>query len=447
NKRKFYLALIIFSLVGQIAWVVENMYFNVFIYKMFNASAGDISLMVAASAAAATLTTIFIGALSDRLGRRRIFMCLGYVLWGVSIMAFALVRLDVISALFGSAASAASAAVSAVIVLDCVMTFFGSSANDAAYNAWLTDMTDPTNRGRAEGINSMMPLVAILAVFGGFMGFDLDKAESWTAIYLVIGAVVLAIGILGFFIVDEPKVKYPDTLGYFATIFYGFRPGVMRRHAALYFTLAAFVVFNISIQIFMPYLIIFYEKTLGISNYVLIFAPAIVLAALFTALYGKYIDRHGFFVSVAHPLILLMLGYVILWFFTSPYLIMLYPAALKADEIWFLIPIFIGSLLMLSGFLSGMAVFGAKIRNETPEAMAGRFQGLRIIAQVLIPGVVGPAIGAWVLRDAETIVNSDGTESFLPSNAIFIAALIAAAVLAVGLIIAKAVSKKHEKAV
>ena len=447
NKRKFYLALIIFSLVGQIAWVVENMYFNVFIYKMFNASAGDISLMVAASAAAATLTTIFIGALSDRLGRRRIFMCLGYVLWGVSIMAFALVRLDVISALFGSAASAASAAVSAVIVLDCVMTFFGSSANDAAYNAWLTDMTDPTNRGRAEGINSMMPLVAILAVFGGFMGFDLDKAESWTAIYLVIGAVVLAIGILGFFIVDEPKVKYPDTLGYFATIFYGFRPGVMRRQAALYFTLAAFVVFNISIQIFMPYLIIFYEKTLGISNYVLIFAPAIVLAALFTALYGKYIDRHGFFVSVAHPLILLMLGYVILWFFTSPYLIMLYPAALKADEIWFLIPIFIGSLLMLSGFLSGMAVFGAKIRNETPEAMAGRFQGLRIIAQVLIPGVVGPAIGAWVLRDAETIVNSDGTESFLPSNAIFIAALIAAAVLAVGLIIAKAVSKKHEKAV
>ena len=75
NKR-FFLALVIFSLVGQIAWVVENMYFNVFIYKMFNASAADISLMVEASAVAATLTTIFIGALSDRLGRRKIFMCL-----------------------------------------------------------------------------------------------------------------------------------------------------------------------------------------------------------------------------------------------------------------------------------------------------------------------------------------------------------------------------------
>ncbi len=447
KNGKFWATLLIFSLTGQIAWVVENMYFNVFIYKMFRASASEIALMVTASAIAATVTTVLMGALSDKLGKRKILMCLGYIAWGVSILSFALIRADVISAVFGAAVSAASVGITLVILMDCVMTFFGSSANDAAFNAWLTDSTDETNRGAAEGINSMMPLLSILVVFGGFLGFDLDKAESWTAIYLVIGAVVLAIGILGFFIVDEPKVKYPDTLGYFATIFYGFRPGVMRRHAALYFTLAAFVVFNISIQIFMPYLIIFYEKTLGISNYVLIFAPAIVMAALFTALYGKYIDRHGFFVSVAHPLILLMLGYVILWFFTSPYFAKLFPQALGADNVSFLIPVFIGSLLMLSGFLSGMAVFGAKIRNETPEAMAGRFQGLRIIAQVLIPGVVGPAIGAWVLRDAETIVNSDGTESFLPSNAIFIAALIAAAVLAVGLIIAKAVSKKHEKAV
>ena len=70
KNRRFWLALIIFSLTGQVAWVVENMYFNVFIYKMFNASAADIALMVQASAVAATLTTILIGALSDRLGMR-----------------------------------------------------------------------------------------------------------------------------------------------------------------------------------------------------------------------------------------------------------------------------------------------------------------------------------------------------------------------------------------
>ena len=40
--KKFWASLFIFGLAGQIAWTIENMYLNVFIYKMFNASASDI---------------------------------------------------------------------------------------------------------------------------------------------------------------------------------------------------------------------------------------------------------------------------------------------------------------------------------------------------------------------------------------------------------------------
>ena len=422
NKRKFTLALIIFSLTGQIAWVVENMYFNVFIYKMFRASASDISLMVQASAVAATLTTILIGALSDRVGKRKLFMCWGYIAWGVSILAFAFVRLDVIASVFGAAANAAAVGVSVVIVLDCVMTFFGSTANDAAYNAWLTDRTDETNRGRAEGINSMMPLIAILAVFGGFMGFDLDLPESWTKIYVIIGAVVLLVGLSGFFLVeDAPLAKKPDELGYLATILYGFRGGVIRRNRGLYAVLGFFVLFGIAIQIFMPYLIIYYEQTLRMSDYVLIMAPAIILAAVFTAVYGKYIDRRGFLASSVWPIALLAAGFILLFLF--PAIVPVTGFAMKAL-------VFAGSLFMMMGDLSGMAVFGAEIRNRTPEHMAGRFQGLRIIAQVLIPGVVGPAIGAAVLKNADRIVNSDGTTSFLPNSRIFLAALFVTVILA-----------------
>ena len=65
KDKRFYLALVIFCLTGQVAWTVENMYFNVFIYKMFHASASEISMMVAASAVAATVTTLLIGALSS----------------------------------------------------------------------------------------------------------------------------------------------------------------------------------------------------------------------------------------------------------------------------------------------------------------------------------------------------------------------------------------------
>ena len=404
---------------------------------MFNASAADISAMVGASAAAATLTTVFMGALSDRLGRRKVFMCFGYVLWGISILLFALVRVDLVSALFGVAANAAAVCVTVVVVLDCVMTFFGSTANDAAYNAWLTDCTDESNRGKAEGINSMMPLVAILVVFGGFMGFDLNRPGSWTAIYIIIGAVVLLIGALGFFLVDEGPAKKPDDAGYFATIFYGFRPSVIKSNAKLYFTLAAFVIFGISIQIFMPYLIIYYEQSLGMSDYVLIMAPAIVAAAAVTALYGRVIDRIGFGKSVIPSLAMLALGYIFLF---------LFPGAVPVGGVFMKILVFIGSLFMMSGYLTGMAVFGAEIRNRTPEHMAGRFQGLRILAQVLLPGVIGPAIGAAVLKNAETIVNSDGTTSFRPNNNNFLAALIAEIALALGLGLYLVLARKKERA-
>ena len=216
---RFWLALVIFCLTGQVAWTVENMYFNVFIYKMFHASAEAISTMVAASAIAATVTTLLIGALSDKLGKRKIFICGGYILWGISIWSFTLIRMDVISALFPAAASAASIGVSLVILMDCVMTFFGSTANDACFNAWLTDVTAEEDRGKVEGINAMMPLVSILVVFGGFMSFDLNLSESWVTIFNIIGIVVIAIGVAGIFLIDDPKVKTEGNQSYFGIIF------------------------------------------------------------------------------------------------------------------------------------------------------------------------------------------------------------------------------------
>ena len=410
KNPKFWIALVIFSLVGQIAWVMENMYFNVFIYKMFNAGPEAISNMVMASAIAATVTTLLIGALSDKVGKRKLFICGGYILWGLSILSFALIRVDVISR-FVPAAQAASVGISLVIVMDCVMTFFGSSANDAAFNAWLTDSTTPENRGAAEGINAMMPLMAILVVFGGFMSLNQDLPQTWTVIFTVIGGVVLVLGLLGFVLVQEPKVDNTGNENYFRNIFYGFRPKVIRANPSLYLALLAYAVFGISVQIFMPYLILYYEVSLGMENYVFLFAPAIILAAVFTAFYGRVYDRKGFRASAIPVIAILMAGYVMLYFFVDT------------------LPVFVGSLLMMCGYLSGMAVFGAILRDKTPVGKAGMFQGQRIVGQVLIPGVIGPAIGKAVLKNAELIPNNDGTFSFKPNANIFLAALAAAVVI------------------
>lgn len=408
---KFWPALVVFSLVGQIAWVVENMYFNVFLYKMFNASPSAISLMVTASAVAAAVTTIFIGALSDKLGKRKLFICGGYVLWGISICSFALLRTDLLGKFFPAVASAASVGISLTIIMDCVMTFFGSSANDACFNAWLTEAAPEEKRGAAEGINAMMPLLAILVVFGGFMSLDTSLQESWTKIFLIIGIAVLLIGILGFFLLEDRAKKTPENSSYFRNIFYGFRPRVMKENPLLYLSLLAFALFNISIQIFMPYLILYYDVSLQMDNYVLIMGPAVILASLFTAFYGRIYDRFLFQRAVIPGMLLLMLGYVLLYFFRQT------------------APVFMGSLLMMCGYLSGMAVFGAMIRDRIPPKKAGMFQGLRIVAQVLIPGIIGPNIAAQILKNAETILNDDGTRSFIPNGNVFLAALCAAAVV------------------
>ena len=406
KNSRFYLALVIFCLTGQVAWTVENMYFNVFIYKMFHASAEAISAMVAASAIAATVTTLLIGALSDKLGKRKMFICGGYILWGISIWSFTLIRMDVINAIFPAAASAAAVGVSLVIIMDCVMTFFGSTANDACFNAWLTDVTDEADRGKVEGINAMMPLVSILVVFGSFMSFDLNLESSWVTIFNIIGIAVIAIGVSGIFLIDDVKVKTEENQNYFGNILYGFRPDVVKGNKMLYFTLCAMAVFNISIQVFMPYLILYYTVTLGMDNYVLIFAPAILVAAIFTALYGKVYDRKGFGFAIVPTLLLLMAGYVGLYFFRTT------------------APVFVASLVMMCGFLGTGAMLGAKVRTHTPENKSGMFQGLRIVAQVLIPGVIGPAIGAKVLANADKVLNDDGTYSFIPNANIFLVALI-----------------------
>lgn len=424
--KHFWPVLVILSLIGQVAWVVENMYFNVFIYKMFSASANAISAMVTASAVAGTLTTIIIGALSDKIGKRKLFISGGYILWGISIISFAFIRTDVISALFPSVVSAASVGISLTIIMDCVMTLFGSSANDACFNAWLTESVPESKRGAAEGVNAMMPLLAIIVVFGGFMGFDLNKAQSWTSIYLIIGITVLIIGILSIFLISETTQKIEDNKSFWGNIFYGFRPNVIKKNKMLYVTLIAFAVFGISIQVFMPYLILYYNVSLKLENYVLIMAPAIIIASVVTAFYGKIYDKKGFKNSIIPALLMLCIGYIILYIFKNTALV------------------FIGSLFMMCGYLCGSAVFGAMIRDRIPENKAGMFQGLRIVGQVLIPGIIGPFIGAQVLSNAQTIVNDDGTTSFIPNANIFIAAFLVAVVL-LGLLILEFMMLKKEK--
>ena len=157
-------------------------------------------------------------------------------------------------------------------------------------------------------------------------------------------------------------------------------------------------------------------------------APAVIIAAAATVFYGRLYDKYGFIKTVIPTLLMLSAGYVMFCLFTNTACV------------------FVASLLMMSGYLCGMAVFGALIREYTPENKSGRFQGLRIVGQVLIPGIIGPYVGQQVLRNAATIIGDDGTERFVPNQNVFLAALIVAVLIIPLLIpVSKLINKEKNK--
>lgn len=431
-RKKFYISLVIFSLFGQVAWVVENMYFNVFISKEFQASQFHVALMVSLSAVVATLTTLFVGAFSDKIGKRKKFIWLGYIIWGITILAFCLFSKQGLMNMFGLEISGAcTLGIALVIIFDCIMTFFGSSANDACFNSWLTDSTDNTNRGKIEGINSMMPLLAILVVFGLLSGFA--KEGSWWIMFLIIGILTIIAGIVGIFTIEESKAIVSTDTKYFKRIFYGFRIKSFKENKILYFTYIAFAIFGVAIQIFMTFLVQYYETYIG-ESYVFVMAPAIILAAIATFFYGRLYDKWHFKKTIIPALGILLLGLIMLSFtFLTTNIVL----------------ILIGSVLLMSGYLCSTAIFNAKMRDHTPKDKVGSFQGIKMFAQVLLPMLIGPWIGAAAISgdfsyNLGNVLVPDGYE-YVVNPAIFIAAGVVVITVFISLILIFVQEKKENK--
>ena len=78
--------------------------------------------------------------------------------------------------------------------------------------------------------------------------------------------------------------------------------------------------------------------------------------------------------------------------------------------------------VMMSGYMMLSAALSATIRDWTPKDKVGHFQGIRMIFAVLLPMIVGPALGAAVIRkSAETYVELGQVKS-VPTPGIYLAA-------------------------
>ena len=404
-KKRTWLALVLVGLVGQFAWTIENMYFNVFLYNAIAPDPTAIAWMVALSAVAATVTTLLMGAASDRVGKRKVFLSVGYILWGVSVMAFALLaRPARLSSFQAAYAKGILTGPILVVVLDCVMTFFGSTANDAAFNAYVTDVTTKQNRGRAESVLAILPLISMLVIFGVFDSWT--KRGDWFSFFLFFGVLMSATGVVSLFLVRDSEALKPKRDSYFENLLYGFTPRVIRKLPELYLSLLAFTLFSIGVQVFFPYLIVYFQHYLKMDDYALVLGVVLLFASGVSVLAGRYLDRYGKLPFVLPAAGIMVAGLVGLFFVRSTAGVM------------------VAGAVMMSGYMLVTAALSALIRDYTPKDKAGHFQGVRMVFAVCLPMIVGPFIGSAVIKSGGGVYEDLGVVKHVPTPGIFLAAAV-----------------------
>ena len=416
-----WVSVILFGLVGQIAWVVENMYFSRFMQNEITRQPYATTLMVAFSAVFATLATLVGGALCDRKGKRKAFVCWGYLIWGFTIMMFALVPMK-------PSGDRVLAMVLLVVAMDCVMSIIGSISNDASFNTWVTDVSDTSNRAKVDTVLAIMPLVAIGVVFGGFDSLTNESATQgdWKKFFIILGVITSVGGLIGLFIMKDRKGIKPNTDNTFISDFtYSLQPKVIGQNKMLYWCLAGNMVSAVAYQIYVNYLFNIVEGTMGIKDYIIPIGVIMLLSAVISVICSSAMDKYGKKHFYYPTIIAGIAGCIIVW--ASKFLIGKNSNAL-------IIMLIVGGTLIIGVSLVMAGLFTASYRDYIPKGKEGLFQGCRMVMYVLVPMIIGPIVAQFIINTANRGVTNDADivypmELFLGSAFIMLFCFIPATVV------------------
>jgi len=384
------------AVTGQIAWAVENSWFNTFVYDTITPDPRPVAWMVAASAITATLTTLLMGTLSDRTrsrwGRRRPFILLGYILWGLSTVLFPTVAYI----------QTTSVAVIMVVVADSLMTFFGSTANDAAFNAWTADIATSRTRGRVEGVLNMSVFLAqIVALVAAGMLID---SVGYFIFFYALGGIVMLVGLVaGILLRDAPAPQEAPRRAFWAEFGDLFSLDTLRNNRDLFILLLYIMVASIGMQVSFPYLIVYLENYVGVSKseFSIIGGAVMVGSAVLAVPFGVLADRWNKRVMLAVATVVSSLGGLLLS------LVNTLPLLALTGLVW--------QAFSVAGSIASVAW----LKDLLPEQNRGKFLGIRMIFWIAIPMVVGPAIGSALIRAYGIPTVVQGEAGFIPVPVIF----------------------------
>ena len=364
--------IIALAVLGQIAWGLENAWFNTFVYDEITTNTQPIAIMNGASAAVATVTTFVMGTLSDRKGKRKPFIKWGYIIWGITTAGFYVCKF--FPGVFLQCAM--------VVVLDCVMTFFGSTANDACFNAWTTDISDTSSRGRITSIVQIAPLISgIILAFAGVVVDNFGYAIFFTGT----GALVSLTGLIaGSALKDSENLKPNPEAGKTSTfkqIVEAFSLKSMKDNRTMFLILTAICILLCGFQVSYAYEMIYANQYLGISKTWATFLTAAALPIMVFAsiLTGRKCDAGKGFKALQIAPILFVSGAILHGL---------------APNIVFVV---IARALLYGGWMTMTVAATAMFKNLEPQESRERYEGVRMVFMVLVPMIIGPEIGSLLI--------------------------------------------------
>lgn len=385
------------GLVGQLCWNLENQWFNTFVYAKIGPDASIIAWMTGVSAAMTTVSTFVFGTWSDRVGKRRPFIFIGYILWGIFTIFYGATE-------FLPANPVILAAIM-VVAMDALMSFFGSMGNDAGFNSWTTDITNAHNRGQLGAVVAAQPVLAtIVGTLGGGM---VIQHFGYFAFFIFMGVFVALVGTLGVLFMHEGPGLRPlrDEKGFAHQLFSLFDFKTFVRNKELFCVFFIMTAYFICFNFFFVHIGNYFIYTLGFAegDAGVIQGVGLVIAVLATIPAARFINRGQHALMIAAAVISSVIGLTVLGFAGRS-----------------LVPIEIGIILAGVGYVLILQTTTAWVKNLYPEGQRGQFEGIRIIFFVLIPMVVGPAIASAIIKAYGVPVVIDGSAGMAPSRALFL---------------------------
>ena len=416
--RRNWILIWVLGMAGQICWNVENSWFSTFVYNKVAPDPAIISWMVGVSAVVTTFCTFLIGTWSDRIGRRKPFVFIGYIFWGIFTIVFGTGEFLPKTPLMVVATF--------VVLADAIMSFFGSFGYDAGFSIWTTDISNEHNRGRLGGALAVMPVIA--TIFGTVVSGMIVDALGFFDFFILMGGLVIVIGVVSLFAMkDAPDLKpRREEKTYWRQLTKVFNWRTVSENRELFWIFIVMLIYFIGFNVYFSYITIYFVNYLGYSFTVAgaLQGGALVLEAFMTIPTAKMIDKGLLARVITIALVSNTLGLLCIAF---------------AKGIAFLC---VGMFLAGCGYILTLQSLTAWMKNLYPEDQRGQFEGIKQVFYVALPMIFGPMIAAPVINNwgVEKLVNN--VSGMVPGPSLF---LVSAAVTALAILPLIAANRLHKR--